>query len=122
MSDKKILVLDDDDLVRETISTVLKREGYKAILAKNANEALEKTRTEHFDLIVSDIRMPGKNGVQAIKEIRAFFNKNGVGDIPIVFITGYSDMSEELKAEEHGEVILKPFDLDHLLVTIREYL
>lgn len=122
MEGKKILVIDDDRLVRESIRKILKKAGFDPVLTPNASEALERARQEEFDLIVSDIKMPGMNGVQAVREIRRLFNENSRKDIPIVFITGYADLSKGLDAEQLGEVILKPFDLNHLVTIIREYL
>ena len=120
----KILVIDDDDLVRKSVSNVLIKAGYVVVITENAFEAINEIRRQSFDLIISDIRMPGKNGVEAVREIRKLINQHSdkSKDIPIVFITGYAETSEELDAELLGEVILKPFDLEHLLVTIREYL
>ena len=118
----KILLIDDDELVRRSVLKVLEHEGYLAEVAESADQAIEKTKQTSFDLIISDIRMPGKNGVEAIKEIRRLFDQAGVGDIPIIFITGYAEMSDQLNAESLGEVILKPFDLNRLILTIREYL
>lgn len=117
-----ILVVDDDKLVRESVNKVLRREGYSTELAENAEEAVRQAGMKKIDLIISDIRMPGKNGVEAIREIRKLFDEKVRKDIPIIFITGYAEMSDQLKAEQLGEVILKPFDLDHLVITVREYL
>lgn len=119
---KNILVVDDDALVRKSVHRILTHAGYKAMMAESAEDALNKIKKDRFDLIISDIRMPGKDGVEAIREIRKFFHDHAGPDLPIIFITGYAEMSATLNAEELGEVILKPFDLEHLLVTIREYL
>ena len=87
---KKILVIDDDNLVLQSVDRILKKEGYATELARNAVEALEKARSNSFDLIISDIRMPGENGVEAIRQIRRLFNEKIKKDIPIIFITGFS--------------------------------
>ncbi len=120
--DKKILVIDDDELVLKTMKNLLLKTGYKVTCASNAENAFNEIKKQEFDLIVSDIRMPGKNGVEAIREIRNIVSKHSPRDIPIIFITGYAEAVDELKAELLGEVILKPFDLEHLLMTIRDYL
>lgn len=118
----RILLIDDDELVRKSVERLLRREGYATELAQNADEGIEKASEISFDLIISDIRMPGKNGVEAIRELRKLFDEKVRKDVPIIFITGYAEMSDQLKAEHLGEVIFKPFDLDRLLITIREYL
>ena len=120
--DKKILVIDDDDLVRKSVQNILSKAGYNVTCAADADKALKAIKQQEFDLIVSDIRMPGKNGVETIREIRGIVSDHSPRDIPIIFITGYAESSEEFKAELLGEVILKPFDLEHLLITVREYL
>lgn len=120
--DKKILVIDDDVLVLKSVQKALNTAGYGVVCASSAEKAIDEIQKQEFDLIVSDIRMPGKNGVETVREIRGIVNQHSPRDIPIIFITGYADMSDELDAEVLGEVILKPFDLDHLLITIREYL
>jgi CheY-like chemotaxis protein len=120
---KRILLIDDDPLVLRTVEAVLKREAYDCVACLKAEAAVEKARTEDFDLIVSDIRMPGKNGVEAMQEIRQLFRDGAKKkDIPMIFITGYAEDSVTLNAEGIGEVILKPFDLKRFLMTIREYL
>ena len=119
---KRILLIDHDPLVSKSVGKLLAQQGYEVKTAGSAIEALTLAAQFEFDLIISDIRMPGKNGVEAIREIRKLFDKHFKKDIPIIFITGYAEASDELNAEELGEVILKPFDLDYLLITIREYL
>jgi len=119
---KQILIVDDDKLVLESVNKILRREGYETSLAPNADEAIAKAQNQSFDLVISDIRMPGKNGVETIREIRKLFDEKVKKEIPIIFITGYAEMSDQLKAEHLGEVVLKPFDVDRFLITIREYL
>ena len=119
---RKILVIDDDDLVRKSVEGILRIEGYESVCAKSAFEAIDKIRDADFDLIISDIRMPGMNGVEAVREIRRMVNESAKKEIPIIFITGYAETSVEFDAEKLGEVILKPFDLTRLAMTIREYL
>ncbi len=119
---KKILVIDDDDLVLKSIQNLLFKASYNVVCVPDAYQAIDQIKHREFDLIISDIRMPGKNGVEAIREIRSIVSRHSPKDIPIIFITGYAEAVEELDAELLGEVILKPFDIDHLLITIREYL
>jgi len=119
---KKILVIDDDDLVRKSIESILRIEGYESVCVNNPLEALDKIKETNFDLIVSDIRMPGMNGVEAARTIRKMINEGAKRQMPIIFITGYAETSVELDVEKLGEVIIKPFDVTRLAMTIREYL
>lgn len=121
---QKILLIDDDLLVRKSVEKLLKKEGYEVVSVESAYLAVEAIKTTAFDLIISDIRMPGKNGIDAVKEIRGILFRDLRDDLalPIIFITGYAELGQELRAEKLGEVILKPFDMNNLLVTIREYL
>lgn len=122
MFKRNILVIDDDNIVRKSIEKLLKHEGYQTVTAGSAKEGLDKIKNGDFDLIISDIRMPGMNGVEAIRETRRLLSEMGKGDMPVIFITGYADMSAEFDAQKLGEVILKPFDLERLLVAVRDYL
>lgn len=122
MIGKKILVIDDDELVRKSIEGILRIEGYHSVSVNNPFEALEKIKETDFDLIVSDIRMPGMNGVEAARKIRQMMDEGAKKQMPIIFITGYAETSVELDAEKLGEVIIKPFDVTQLAMTIREYL
>lgn len=118
----KVLVIDDDNLVLRTLGAVLKRQGYNYRLASNAMEAIKFASEMDFDIVLADIRMPTMNGVDAVKHIQEDRVKQGKKDLPIIFITGFAEDSIHLKAEALGEVIQKPFDLDHLMITMREYL
>ena len=121
-SSKQILVLDDDPLVLRSLEMVLKRHQYMCLCASSAEEAILHARAKDLDLIISDIRMSGKDGVEAMAEIRSIFKREGKKDIPIIFITGYSHDALLMNAEGIGEIILKPFDLDRFMMTVREYL
>lgn len=121
-SQTKILLIDDDPLIARTVMSLLERNGYRVTCVNNADEGISSAVNEDFNLIISDIRMPGKNGVKAMEEIRQNFKDKSKKEIPIIFITGYSDDAVLLNAEGIGEVILKPFDANRFLMTILEYL
>lgn len=118
----KVLVVDDDDLVLKSIAVILKRQGYDFRLAQNAQQALDHASEMEFDIILSDIRMPSVNGVDAVKKIQEDRKKAGKKELPVIFITGFAEESIHLKAGMLGEIIQKPFDLDQLMTTMREYL
>lgn len=124
MMAKNILIIDDEELVVESLDKLLKKEGYGVVLAENHKEALAKVKDMDFDLIVSDIRMPEINGVEIIQEIRRFLIENGKKLIPEILITGYSGedclkLAEELKV---ADLIYKPFDVRDFLKIVRKNL
>ena len=119
---KKILVIDDDLLVLKTFERLLKKENYAVISCASYDEAMAAYEKEAFDLVLSDIRMPGKNGVETVSEIHEKLKKAGKKAVPIIFITGFADVGKELKANFLGEILYKPVDNDKLLYTIRDYL
>ena len=118
----KVLVIDDDDLVLKSIAVILKKQGYEYQLATNAEQAIQKASEIEFDIILSDIRMPIVNGVDAVRKIQARRKASHKKELPVIFITGFAEDGVKLKAEGLGEIMRKPFDLEQLMMTVREYL
>lgn len=119
---RRILIIDDDPLVLKSFSKLLEREGYGIIAAGSYQEAIAAIEKENFDLVLSDIRMPGKNGVETVAEIQGYLSSVAKKDLPIIFITGFAGYGDELNANFLGEVLYKPVDTQKLLLTIRDYL
>jgi len=91
---RKVLVVDDDPSVRKSFDRVLSGKGYAVITAENGEEALRKLNEEKYDLVYSDIRMPGMSGLEVAEKIRARRPWT-----PVVIITGYgTDIAEERAA------------------------
>ncbi len=118
----KILLIDDDLLVLKSFEMLLKRAGYIVIMASCYEQALEAIKKEDFSLILSDIRMPNKNGIETVREIQQNLIQAGKNDLPIIFITGYAEIGDQLHANFYGEILSKPVNNDHLLAAIRDYL
>ncbi len=118
----RILLIDDDLLVLKSFRNLLSQVGYEVISASSYEEALKAFEEKEFDLVLSDIRMPGKNGVETVSEIQSRLASAGKKDLPIIFITGYAEFSDQLNATFIGEVLTKPVDNDKLLATIQDYL
>ena len=119
---RRILLIDDDPLILKSFVRLLESERYEVIPTASYTEALDAISHETFDLVLSDIRMPGKNGVETVSKIQSGLIQAGKKDLPIIFITGYAEDGIKLHANFLGEVLHKPVDNDRLLTTIRDYL
>lgn len=117
---KKILVIDDEEILTKTFARLLEKQGYEVLFALRADDAFAIAESEDFDLILSDIRIPGKNGVEIVKEMQAIFLKEGRAMPPVIFITGFADELLEEQAKQLNPVayLSKPFDAIKLLKTI----
>jgi CheY-like chemotaxis protein len=116
-----ILVIDDDGLVCKSLCGLLGKNGYLASALENGFDAIEKVKDTHIDLIVIDIRMPGIDGVQTVKRIKEILKSKNRPDIPVIFITGYTNSKVNLEAKELGKLIYKPFDNKEFLECITHY-
>lgn len=118
---KKILVIDDEELIIRSLSRLLEKNGYEVFIAKNGQDALVMNEEESFDLIIADIRMPGMDGVETARSISENLKKRNLKKIPVIFITGYADKEIEQKAKKLNPVayIYKPFDIAEFTDKIR---
>ena len=116
---KKILVIDDEEMIIKSLEKLLEKNGYEVFVVKNGQDAIVMAEEETFDLLIADIRIPGISGVEAVEQI--YKNSKGRVKIPAIFITGYADDLMEKKAQKLSPVgyILKPFDTAELLNKIR---
>jgi DNA-binding NtrC family response regulator len=107
-SQTNILVVDDDanllDLLVDTLITI----GYRAVRAPGGAEALERLRAERFDLVISDIKMPGMDGIALLGEIRRRHS-----ELPVLFITGVATDDIVVRASPDG-FLAKPFRISHI--------
>jgi CheY-like chemotaxis protein len=94
---RKVLVVDDDPAVRKSIDRVLTNKGYAVITAQNGEEALRKLNEEKYDLVYTDIRMPGIDGLEVAEQVKA--RKPWT---PVVIITGYGTDAAEARAKAAG--------------------
>ena len=113
-----ILVVDDDEGIRSLLKQFLNENGYLVNTASNALEAKEKISIIKFDLLVLDIMMPGKSGLEFISE-----NKNNL-NVPIILLTAKGEASERVEGLETGadDYLLKPFELEELSARLRALL
>lgn len=124
MAEKKILVIDDEELVLKSIQTLLRRTGYEVIVSRNGQEALKVIKGLQVDLIVCDVRMPSFSGIETIKAIRSFLLSEQRNLIPEILITGYAEESLNKQIEELNvaEYMYKPFDLRDFLASVKKNL
>jgi CheY-like chemotaxis protein len=122
MSSAKILLVDDDKLILMTLKRLLTREGYQVTTALNGQWALRKIEDDGFDLIISDIKMPEMDGIEAVKKIRELLTQKGKKPIPEIFITAYAkeEIYQEALALNAAGYIEKPFDVKTLLQTTKD--
>lgn len=94
---RKILVVDDDPVVGKSFNRVLSNKGYAVITAENASEALRKMETADYDVVFTDIKMPGMDGVELAERVKARHPWT-----PVVIVTGYGTASNEARAKAAG--------------------
>jgi two-component system phosphate regulon response regulator OmpR len=110
-----ILIVDDDDKIRELLKQYLKINNFLVSTAIDATDAEEKLKIVKFDLAIVDIMMPGKDGLQLTKEIRDTI------DLPIILLTAKGDSEDRIKGLEVGaeDYLPKPFEPKELLLRIK---
>ncbi len=120
----KILLIDDEELIRKSVSLILIKQGYEVDSCSSGEEALERIEVNRYDLIISDMRMPGLNGVETIKRIRDILKEKQTAAIPEIIITGYAEEELAREIEELGvaDYIYKPFDLNQLLSSVKRHI
>ena len=113
---KRILVIDDEEILTRTFTRLLEKAGYEVYSVCHGHDAIAIAQEEDFNLIVSDIRMPGMNGVEVIKAIRKTGTEKSK-TAPLIFVTGYADepILSEVQEIKPIACVHKPFDCIELL-------
>lgn len=111
---KRILVVDDEEVIRKFVKIHLSKLGYEVTEAEDGQKALEKIEEQKFDLIICDVMMPNKSGWDVVKEVKS---NPEVSEIPIILLTAKSDDADMFKGYELGAnyYMTKPFTKDQLL-------
>jgi DNA-binding NtrC family response regulator len=115
----RILVVDDDEGIRNSLATILKDEGYTVDVAKNGSEAIEKSRVAFYNVALIDIRLPDMEGTEILTRMR-----DTVPKIRKIILTGYPSLQNAIEAVNRNAdaYILKPVEVEKLLDTVREQL
>ncbi len=121
MNPKKVLIVDDEEFVRQLIQIKLKFCGIETVEAGNGIEAIEKAASEKPDLILLDVMMPKMNGFEACQRLKA---NPATAHIPIVMLTARGDPSAKERGENAGalEYLTKPFSPQKLAERVQEIL
>jgi len=116
---ERILIVDDEEAIREVVSTLLTAQGYHCKTAGNGEEAIRAMRESSFDLVLSDLVMPGVDGLKLIEMVRGYD-----ADIPVIMVTAMHDISTAIEAMRRGayDYILKPFEKEQLFLSVRRAL
>lgn len=116
----KILIIDDERAIRNTLKEILEFEGYTIDLAENGKQGVEKAKSGGYDLIYSDVKMPEMDGIEVLETLQ----KEEACECPIVMISGHADVETAVTALKKGayDFIEKPLDLNRLLVTTKNAL
>jgi DNA-binding NtrC family response regulator len=112
-----ILVVDDDEIVREAISSLLSEEGYTILSAKDGMDAITILRTEDMDLVITDLRMPGADGNEVLK----YAVKNDP-NIVVVILTAYGTLDTALNSIKDGayDYLTKPFKIQEIILLVEK--
>jgi DNA-binding NtrC family response regulator len=115
----RILIVDDDETIRKSLSTVLKEKGYLIDTAESGREAISKSEKDAYNLALIDIRLPDMDGVQLLTAMKETTPK-----MVKIIITGYPSLQNAIEAVNRGAdgYIVKPIKMDELLTMIAEHL
>lgn len=116
---ERILVVDDEFDVREGIAKLLGMEGYEVTTAENGARAIERAKASDFDLVLTDLRMPGMSGVETLMGLKELHP-----DLTVIVVTGFASDATAANCLREGayDIVTKPFDLNQLLSLIEKAL
>ena len=115
----RILIVDDDESIGKVLATILEDEGYTVDIAENGEKAIKKSEEEFYNLALIDIRLPDMEGIELLTRM-----KDTTPKMRKIIITGYPSIQNAIEAVNRGAdaYIVKPFDMDKVLATIKEQL
>jgi two-component system response regulator AtoC len=116
---KRLLILDDDAKQRRVLQILARKIGFDGVPAGGAEEALASFRAQRCDLVVTDLQMPGRDGMDFLRELRAVDT-----EVPVIVLTGHATVATAVEAMKLGAVdyLQKPFDVDALEIIVRRAL
>ena len=111
-----ILIIDDEEIMREILEALLTREGYQVRMAASGEEGLDVARTTTFDAAIVDVMMPGMDGLATLEELKKIDD-----DLPVLMVTAFASVETAISAMKRGafDYITKPFKNDEVLIVVR---
>ncbi len=112
---RSVLIIDDEPLMRLSMLDALKAEGYEVQEASNGEDGLQKTKASHYDVVITDLKMPGSDGLQVVRVC-----KECAPETDVIVITAHGSVDTAVQAMKLGacDYITKPFSMDELLLTV----
>ena len=119
MSKHRILIVDDEKAMREFLEIMLRKEGYDAMSMESAAKALEFCKENYADLVITDLKMPGMNGVEFIRALKELDPS-----LLVIMVTAYASVETAIDAMKAGayDYFTKPFNIDEVKINIRKAL
>ncbi len=116
---RRILIVDDETSIRDLCARVLKRNGFEVMTASTGEDAVRRLQESPYDLVISDIRMPGISGINVLTTAKALYPS-----IAVILITGFGTNEVADRASQSGayKILTKPFDALELLGMVRKIL
>lgn len=115
----RILAVDDESSIRETLRSILETEGYAVEVAQGGHEAIDSFKNQNFDVVLCDVKMQGMDGIEVLVALREL-----APDLPVIMISGHGTIDTAVESLRKGayDYIQKPLDLNRLLVSLRNAL
>jgi DNA-binding NtrC family response regulator len=119
MSEARILIVDDDENIRKILQAILEDEGYKVETAETAKKGIERSEKAFYNLALIDVRLPDMEGIELLSKLRGTKPK-----MRKIIVTGHPTLQNAVSAVNKGAdaYVVKPFDVEKILQTIREQL
>lgn len=117
MENKRVLIIDDEENIRYMLQLILEDEGYEVELANDGAEGIEKIHSNHFDFVISDIKMPKMGGLEVLTSVI-----ESSPNIPVIMISAFGTVDTAIEAMKQGayDYVMKPFKQDEILLTLRK--
>ena len=116
---EKILIVDDNEVMRFTLTELLEESGFECNAVGDGIAALEEVKNNFYDLVILDLRLPGMNGLEILRKVK-LSNKT----LPVIMLTAFGEITTAVQAIKQGahDFITKPFDNEAIIISIRKAL